>query len=222
MFKILLVEDDNNLRNLLSEYLGTLGYKVKEASSGVAALDLFLSEHFDLLISDIMMPGMDGNDLVSKIKRHKKDMPVIMLTALDHIVDKAKSFENGADDYMTKPIHFTELKLRISALLRRYKLINEKILSHKRVQLDYDKFSLIVADEHMDLTKKEFLLLYKLMSSPDTIFTRQQLLNEIWGYDTYSIDRTIDVHINKIREKMDCDDVEIQAIRGLGYKAVLK
>ena len=222
MFKILLAEDDVNLRNLLIEYLESIGFKVQPAINGLAAYKLFVSSHFDMLITDIMMPEMDGNELVRKIKSKHPDFPIIVLTALDTITDKEKSYENGADDYLTKPLNFVELKLRINAVLRRYDVINEKILVHKGTRLDYNRFSLTVSKKEIELTKKEFLLLYRLFSAPGRIFTREQLLNEIWGYDTYSIDRTVDVHINKIRGKLDPREVEIISVRGLGYKAVLK
>lgn len=222
MFKILLAEDDKNLRELIATQLASFGYEVKETENGEEAYNAFLSEHFDLLVTDILMPKVDGDLLVKNIKREKKDFPVIMLTALDQIEDKEKSFENGADDYMTKPVDYKELKLRIQALLRRYNVVNEKTITHKRIKLDYIMLRATVDNIERDLTKKEFMLLYKLVSAPGRIFSRDQLLNEIWGFDSYSIERTVDVHINKIRDKLDCSDIEIQSVRGLGYRVVLK
>ena len=222
MFKILLAEDDENLRKLLKKHLVINGYEVTECVDGLDASEKFESKHFDLLITDIMMPRMDGNELVNFIKERKKDFPIIMLTALDTIFDKRKSFESGADDYMTKPVNFEELILRMSALLRRYNIVNTKVLSHKNTVLDYDKKIVRIDGKEKELTKKEFLLLFKLMSSPDKIFSRAQLLDEIWGFDSYSIERTVDVHITKIREKLNSSDVEVISVRGLGYKAVFK
>ena len=222
MFKILLAEDDENLRKLLKKHLVINGYEVAECVDGLDASEKFESKHFDLLITDIMMPRMDGNELVNFIKERKKDFPIIMLTALDTIFDKRKSFESGADDYMTKPVNFEELILRMSALLRRYNIVNTKVLSHKNTVLDYDKKIVRIDGKEKELTKKEFLLLFKLMSSPDKIFSRAQLLDEIWGFDSYSIERTVDVHITKIREKLNSSDVEVISVRGLGYKAVFK
>lgn len=222
MFKILIAEDDPNLRKLISKHLQLNHYEVRECIDGKQAVNAFESAHFDLLITDIMMPNMDGDELVKYIKTKKKDFPVIMLTALDTIADKKKSFVGGADDYMTKPVDFEELILRIDALLRRYQSVSQKNFSHKSLMLDFDKKSLIKNGKEIELTKKEFLLLYKLTVSQGKIFSRSQLLDEIWGIDSYSIERTVDVHINKLREKIDSTEIELISVRGLGYKAVLK
>jgi DNA-binding response OmpR family regulator len=221
MFKILIAEDDAALRKLLKKHLTVEGFAVTECADGGAAADAFEREHFDLLISDVMMPDTDGNELVKYIKGIKANFPIIILSALETFSDKKKSFGLGADDYVVKPVDFNELILRVSALLRRCRINNEKRIIHKNVILDYDTGALSVSGENKQLTKKEFLLLFKFMSSPDKIFTRRQLLDEIWGFDSDSIDRTVDVHINKIREFLD-DSVEIISVRGIGYKAVLR
>lgn len=222
MFKVLVAEDDIYLSGIIKEFLEGAGFMVKTAPNGEIAYNEFCENHYDILLADIMMPKVDGNELVERIKKKKKDFPVIMLTALDKIGDKTRSFENGADDYLTKPVDFAELKLRINALLRRYNIAFEKIISHKNAKLDYNRLTLEICGAEAELTKKEFLLLYKLVASPGRIFSREQLLDEIWGYDTYSIERTVDVHINKIREKLSGSEIEVQTVRGLGYKAVLK
>ncbi len=222
MFKILLVEDDAHLRTLLCKHLDLAGFNVIECSDGKEALHVFQNEKFDLLISDIMMPYINGNQLISEIRLLKNDFPIIILTALDTIADKKLSFEGGADDYLTKPINFDELIIRINALLRRYNIVNAKTLKHKNIVLDYNKLAIYKGDEEIVLAKKEFLLLYKLIATPGRIYSREDLLNEIWGYDSLSIDRTVDVHINKIREKLNTDAFEIIAVRGLGYKVILK
>lgn len=222
MFRILLAEDDTNLKILLTRKLELKGFIVKSCTNGVEAIELFKKEHFDLLISDVMMPQMDGNELIQSIRSLRREFPIIMLTALDHISDKKKSFERGADDYLTKPVNIDELEMRVTALLRRYNLVNAKSINHKNLTVDYNRFCVINSGKEITLAKKEFLLFYKLFSNPGHIYSREELLAEIWGIDSYSIDRTIDVHVNKIREKIVSSDFEIQAVRGLGYKVVLK
>ena len=221
MFAILLAEDETNLRSLIQKNLELRGYNVTACADGAQALDTFESGHFDLLITDIMMPGMDGDTLVSEIKARKKDMPVIMLTALGSIHDKQKSFTTGADDYLTKPVDYDELALRINALLRRYNLVNQKNITHKEVQINYDQKKLLVGSRDVELTKKEFLLLYMLCSSPGRIYSRTQILDEVWGMNSESMERTVDVHVNKLREKTEGTGIEIVTVRGLGYKVVL-
>ncbi len=222
MFHIILAEDDKNLNLLLSKNLEIEGFKVERCYNGKEALDKIVENDYDLLISDIMMPGLNGNDLICRIKEVKKDMPIIMITALDSVSDKKVSFEYGADDYLTKPINFEELIIRIRALLRRYNLVNERTIKHKDIVLDFNKFSVNINNQEINLSKKEFLVLYKLMSNPGRIYSREDFLNEIWGQDSFSIDRTVDVHINRIREKIISKNIEIISVRGLGYKVELK
>lgn len=222
MFKIVLAEDETNLRKLIKKNLELRGYEVTDCENGFTALQAFEKGAFDLLITDIMMPQMDGDTLVSKIKQQKADFPIIMLTALDAISAKQKSFSGGADDYLTKPVDYAELDLRINALLRRCQLFSKNNIVHKEVKIDFEKKSLSIVGKDVDLTKKEFLLLYMLCSSPNRIYSREQILNEIWGLDSESFERTVDVHINKLRNKTENTSLDITTVRGLGYKAVFK
>lgn len=221
MFKILIAEDDINLNRLLDKNLTERGYSVISANNGKQAKDCFDLHSPDLLITDILMPDMDGFVLVKQIKNERPDFPVIMLTALDTFEDKKLSFELGADDYISKPVNFDELALRINALLRRYKLVTLRDITHKELRLNYVAKCLTINNNPVDLTKKEFLLLYMLLSTPGRIYSRTQILDEIWGYDSDSQERTVDVHINKLRERLQNQSVEIVTVRGLGYKAVL-
>lgn len=222
MFKILIAEDDINLNRLIDKNLTERGYSVISTRNGKQAKDNFDLHSPDILITDIMMPEMDGFALVKQIKNERPDFPVIMLTALDAYEDKKLSFELGADDYVSKPVNFDELALRINALLRRYSLVTLKDITHKELRLNYVGKYLTINNNPVDLTKKEFLLLYMLLSTPGRIYSRTQILDEIWGYDSDSQERTVDVHINKLRERLHNQSVEIITVRGLGYKAVLK
>lgn len=222
MFTILLAEDEPNLRGLIHKNLELRGYSVTACKDGAEAFAAFESGQFDLLITDILMPGMDGDTLVQKVRDAKKDMPVIMLTALSSIHDKQKSFTTGADDYLVKPVDYDELDLRIGALLRRYNLVNQRNIIYNGTELDFDRKIMRVRDQEIELTKKEFLLLYMLCSSPGRIYSRTQILDEVWGMDSESMERTVDVHINKLREKTQGTGIEIATVRGLGYKAVLQ
>lgn len=221
MFRILIAEDDANLRRILASTLEKNNYAVGTAADGQQASAMFNAEKYDLVITDVMMPKMDGNELCHAIRRADADVPVLMLTALEAIDDKEKSFRSGADDYLTKPFALRELLLRIQALLRRYGKESAAKLEIGSTVLDYASFTLSHGGEAVQLTKKEFLLLFKLLSNPGIIFSREQLMDEIWGYDSDSADRTVDVHINKLREKAVTDDYKIVTVRGLGYKAVL-
>jgi len=221
MFTILIAEDDIHLKKLLSVHLEQANFNVIEAGDGEKALDLLMQHHVDCVIADIMMPHMDGNTLIRSIRQASNDIPIIMLTALDGYEDKVKSFEGGADDYITKPVDFKELILRIKALLRRYKIMHENEIILKHTKIDYNSKTVLINDESIELPKKEFLLLFKLLSTPNQIYTREQLMNEIWGYDSESFDRTVDTHIKRIRERVISDDFKIVTVRGLGYKAVL-
>ena len=222
MLKILVVEDDENIRKLTSKNLSNNGFSIIECKNGQEAIDIFQNQHFDLIITDIMMPKIDGNELSLEIRKINKDIPIIMLTALESFNDKEKGFVSGADDYMVKPVDMKELILRVKALLRRYKIFSENKIEMNSIVLYSNTNTVKVNEENIELTKKEFLLLFKLLSNFNIIFTREQLMNEIWGYDSLSDDRTVDTHIKKLRERITCDDFEIITVRGLGYKAVKK
>ncbi len=219
--KILIVEDDQHITEILSKNLMKSGYEIISAENGRVGFSLFEQNHFDLVISDIMMPYVSGISLVKQIRQLNKDIPIIILTALDSYSDKEMGFQSGTDDYMVKPVNLQELNLRIKALLRRYKIMSENVLEYKCIFLNYQEKSVKLDGQLIPLTVKEFELLFKLLSTPNRIFTREQLMNEIWGYDNESYDRTIDTHIKRIREKIKTDCFEIITVRGLGYKGTL-
>lgn len=221
MFKILLAEDEKNLRNVLTSTLGKEGYSVCAAENGSLAFERFCEERFDLVITDVMMPVMDGNELTAKIRSIMPDTPILMLTALETLDDKERGFGAGADDYLTKPFALKELLLRIKALLRRYGAVCENKIVLPHTELNYSTHSARINGVTVDLTKKEFLLLFKLLSHPNMIFSREQLMDDIWGYDSESNDHTVDTHIKWLREKTENEDFRIVTVRGLGYKAVL-
>lgn len=222
MFKILVAEDETHLRNAISKSLHSEGYSVIECYDGKNAYDLFLNEHIDLVITDIMMPRMDGNQLSAKIREINKDIPILMLTALETLDDKEKGFNNGTDDYLVKPVQLKEINMRVKALLRRYKINSENRIELPQTLLDFNSQVLKIKGKAVELTKKEFQLLFKLLSHHDLVFSREQLLNEIWGYSSSAADRTVDTHISWLREKTVSDDFEIVTVWGLGYKAVIK
>lgn len=223
MFNILIVEDDKNLRRLIGTVLKQNGFNVFSANDGEQALEILESTKADLIICDIMMPNMDGYELTSSLRDAEYNMPILMITAKDTMEDKRKGFISGTDDYMVKPINIDEMLLRINALLRRSKISTEHRLEVGEVVLDYDTLSVQSSKETIILPKKEFMLLFKLMSYPKKIFTRQQLMDEIWGLDTETDERTVDVHIKRLREKLsDIKEFEILTVRGLGYKAEKK
>ena len=221
MLKILVVEDEFYIRELICKNLQANGYNTVCAENGEVAFDIFINEHVDLIVSDIMMPKVNGITLVKRVRNIKKDIPVIMLTALDSYSDKEKGFTSGADDYIVKPVDMQELMLRVKAHLRRYKIVSENKFTHKGVSLAYQEQLCTVNDVVVDLKNKEFQLLYKLVSSSGRIFTREQLMNEIWGFDSESYERTVDTHVKKLRNKIITKDFEIITVRGLGYKVVL-
>ena len=222
MFKILIVEDEFYIRDLIDKNLSSNGYNTVLAKDGVEAFDIIENNHIDLVVTDVMMPHMNGITLSKRIRQINEDIPIIMLTALDTFNDKEKGFNSGADDYMVKPLDMQEMLLRVKALLRRYKVVSENKLEHKTVKFDFQTQSCEVKGKSIELTTKEFQLIYKFVSSPGRIFTREQLMNEIWGYDSESYERTVDTHIKRLREKIVTKDLEIVTFRGLGYKVVLK
>ncbi|MBD5145853.1 MAG: response regulator transcription factor [Ruminococcus sp.] len=223
MFSVLVCEDDKNIRRLMSEYLIRSGYTVTECENGAEALESFGQNHVDLLITDIMMPGMDGFELVRELREAGFDTPVLMITARGTMEDKKTGFGCGADDYIVKPFDMEEMLLRAAALLRRAGTASEKRLTVGNTVLDYNDFSVSTEENTVSLPNKEFLILFKLLSRPNRIFTRTQLMDEIWGYDSDSSERTVDVHIRRLREKFESSpDFEIITVKGLGYKAVKK
>ena len=221
MFQILVVEDDASLRRLMSAALKQHGYTPYTANDGVEALDLLDKTNIDMIISDIMMPNMDGYELTRQLRRAGFNMPILMVTAKEAFEDKQEGFMAGTDDYMVKPIDINEMILRVGALLRRAKLASDRKLTIGSFVLDYDSVSVSVGGgASQTLPQKEFMLLFKLLSYPDKIFTRRELLDEIWGMDHDVDERTVDVHIKRVRERYrDNEDFEIVTIRGLGYKA---
>lgn len=222
MFKILVVEDNKNLRKLMVTYLTKNNYEPLEAEDGEQALDIIDKNHIDLIITDIMMPNMDGFELTRELRDANYMLPILFVTAKESIDDKKKGFLIGADDYMVKPVDMDEMVLRVGVLLRRANIINQRKLIIKDVVLSYDEFTLRKGDKIFELPQKEFLLLYKLLSFPNKIFTRQDLMDEIWGLETESDLRTVDVHIKRLRKKFgDFSEFEIVTIRGVGYKGVI-
>ena len=222
MFNILVVEDDKNLRKLVTTYLQRNKYNTYEATNGEEALNVLDQSYIDLIVSDIMMPKMDGYELIKSLREAKYEVPILIITAKSEIEDKKEGFLLGADDYMVKPIDIEEMLLRIQVLLRRSKSASEKKIQIGDLLLNYNQLSVIKKDKVYNLAQKEFYLLYKLLSTPNTIFTRQELIEEVWGLESDSDYRTVDVHIKRIREKMkDVDEFEIVTIRGIGYEAII-
>jgi len=221
MLKILIAEDDQELRQLFSHVLTKNGYTVKGVSNGQEALDAMETDFFDLIISDIMMPVMDGYDLVRSIRDSGDKTPIMMITAKDAFDDMRQGFLAGTDDYMVKPINVNEMVLRVNALLRRAQMINDRRLTIGKTEMVLDSLTVSAGGESVVLPQKEFMLLYKLASYPGRIFTRNQLMDEIWGYDSGSDTHTVDVHIGRLRDRFrDNQDFKIVTMRGVGYKVV--
>ncbi len=221
MFKILVAEDDIPLQQLFCRMLERNGFTTVAANDGVAALEILEREYINLVVSDIMMPRMDGYRLVQTLRSEGNSIPVLMITARDSFQDMQNGFHCGADDYMVKPINVNELVLRVNALLRRAQIVADRRHSIGSTTLDRDTFSVSVNGTEMLLPQKEFLLLYKLITSPNHIYTRQQLMDDIWGFASETEPRTVDVHINRLRERFrENPDFEIVTVRGIGYKAV--
>ena len=221
MFRILVAEDDSELRQLFCRVLTRNGFTAFGAADGAEALELMEHEYIDLVISDIMMPRVDGYALVRRLRAAGNPVPVLMITARDGFQDLQFGFLSGADDYMVKPINVNELVLRVNALLRRARMVAERRQCIGATVFDFDAFSVRSGEEETVLPQKEFLLLYKLISSPGHIFTRQQLMDDIWGPDSQTDPRTVDVHINRLRDRFrNNGDFEIVTVRGIGYKAV--
>ena len=221
MLKILIAEDDHELRQLFSHVLIKHGYAVRGVSNGQEALDALDQEYHDLIISDIMMPVMDGYELVRQLRDAGNMIPVLMVTAKDAFDDMRLGFLSGSDDYMVKPVNVNELVLRVQALLRRAQMINDRRKCIGSTVMECDSLTVTTPSSSMILPQKEFMLLYKMSSFPGKIFTRQQLMDEIWGYDSESDTHTVDVHIGRLRDRFrDNTDFKIVTIRGVGYKVV--
>ncbi len=222
MFKILVVEDNKNLRKLMITYLKRNNYETFEAEDGEIALDVLEKNHIDLIITDIMMPNMDGYELTSELRQANYMIPILMVTAKESIDDKRQGFLLGVDDYMVKPIDMDEMILRVGVLLRRANIVNQRKLKVKDIILSYDEYTLSKGKDVYQVPQKEFQVLYKLLSYPNKILTRQELIDEIWGLESDSEQRTVDVHIKRLREKFDkYDEFKIVTIRGIGYKATI-
>ncbi|OFV70839.1 response regulator transcription factor [Acetobacterium wieringae] len=223
MINILVVEDDVKLNYIVCSFLNDNGYHAISCKNGTEAFDRILEESVNLIVSDIMMPEMDGFEFAAEIRKQDKAIPILFMTARDDMGAKQKGYSLGIDDYMVKPIEMDELLLRVAALLRRADIRNERKLTVGSLVLNEEETTAYLNAAELPLTVKEFNILFKLLSYPKRTFTRTQLMDEFWGYDSESSPRTVDVSITKLRDKLsDCTDVEIVTVRGLGYKAVIK
>lgn len=223
MFKILVVEDDADLNRSVCSFLNQSGYESTGCFNAEDAFDTMYDHVFDLIVSDIMMPGIDGFEFVKSVREINEEISILFMTARDDFVAKQRGYRVGVDDYMVKPIDLDELFLRIGALLRRAKIASSRKLTIGNFVMDADEHTAYLNDEEIPLTNREFSLLYKLLSYPKKTFTRSQLMDEFWDADTASGTRTVDVYMTKLRGKLaDCEDFEIVTVHGLGYKAVLK
>ena len=223
MFHILVVEDDPHARKLMQTVLEQNGYSVYTAKDGLDALAVIDQKHIDLVVLDVMMPRMDGYEFTKEIRDGGSDLPILMVTARETPSDVKRGFIIGTDDYMTKPVDEEEMLLRIAALLRRSRIVSEKKLTVGDTVLDYSSYTVSAGGKRYELPQKEFLLLFKLLSYQNKIYIRRQLMDEIWDMDSASDERTVDVHINRLRDKFrDSPDFQIITMRGLGYKAVAK
>ena len=223
MFKILVVEDDRDLNRSICSFLGQSGYEAVGCLGAEEAYDEMYRTTFDLIVSDIMMPGIDGFELAKTVRSLNSDIPILFVSARDDFASKQRGFRIGIDDYMTKPIDLDELFLRIGALLRRSKIASSRRLEVGNFIMDADERTATLNGEEIALTAREFDLLYKLLSYPKKTFTRTQLMDEFWDVDTQTGTRTVDVYMTKLRAKLaDCESFEIRTVHGLGYKAVIK
>lgn len=223
MLHILVVDDDKNTRMYFDAVLKSNGYTVTVASNGEEALDVMDREHIDLVVLDVMMPKMDGYEFTKTLRECDNNLPILMVSAKQMPVDKNKGFAVGTDDYMTKPVNQEEFLYRVKALLRRAKIASERKIVIGDVIIDYDSLTVSKGGETQELPQKEFLLLYKLLSYPGKIFTRIQLMDEIWGADSETGWETVTVHVGRLRKRFEgWEEFEIESVRGLGYKAVKK
>ena len=223
MFNILVVEDDRDLNRSVCSFLNQSGYRATGCLSAEEAYDEMYRTTFDLIVSDIMMPGIDGFEFAKTVRSLNNEIPILFMTARDDFASKQRGFRIGIDDYMTKPIDLDELFLRIGALLRRAKIASSRRIEIGVFVMDADERSAMLDGEEIALTTREFDILYKMLSYPKKTFTRTQLMDEFWDVDTQSGTRTVDVYMTKLRAKLaSCSDFEIQTVHGLGYKAVIK
>lgn len=221
MFDILVAEDDFNLNRIYCSALQDADFHTFAAYNGEEAMELIAEHPMDLVISDIMMPGMDGYTLTKYLRKEYPEMPILMISAKEGYEDKRDGFLAGIDDYMVKPVDLNEMLLRVQALLRRAKIVTDRKLTVGNTVLRYDSYSAEFDGKTVEIPQKEFLVLYKLMSYPNRTFTRRQLMDEFWGWESDSEERTVDVHINRLRERLhDCRDLRIDTVRGLGYRGV--
>ena len=223
MFKILVVEDDKDLNKTVCSFLNHSGYEAISCLNANDAYDVLTDNIIDLIVSDIMMPGIDGFEFATNVRELNKEIPILFMTAKDDITSKQRGFRIGVDDYMVKPIDFDELFLRIGALLRRAKIAVNRKLQIGSFVMDADEHTAYLNEEEIVLTNREFSILYKLLSYPKKTFTRTQLMDEFWDADTDTAPRAVDVYMTKLRAKLaDCEDFKITTVHGLGYKVVLK
>ena len=223
MIHILVVEDDANLNKIVCSYLNNNGFQAKGCLNAQVAYDAMYNNMFEMIISDIMMPEIDGFEFARTVRQVNKTIPILFMSAKDDLPSKQKGFQLGIDDYMVKPIEFDELLLRVRALLRRANIETERKISIGNLEMDADAMSAVAGGEEIPTTTREFNILYKLLSYPNKTFSRIQLMDEFWGIDTETNLRAVDVYITKLRDKFSvCDGFKIVTIRGLGYKAVLQ
>lgn len=223
MFKILVLEDDKELNRTVCAFLNNSGYEAVGCLNANEAYDALYENTIDLIVSDIMMPGVDGFEFARNVRDVNNDIPILFMTARDDIASKQRGFRIGVDDYMVKPIDLDELFLRIGALLRRAKIASSRKLEIGSFVMDADEHTAYLCDDEISLTSREFNILYKLLSYPKKTFTRTQLMDEFWDVDTGTAPRAVDVYMTKLRQKLsDCEDFEIKTVHGLGYKAVIK
>ncbi|MBQ9083155.1 MAG: response regulator transcription factor [Clostridia bacterium] len=223
MFKILVVEDERELNRTVCTFLNGSGYEATGCLSAEEAYDAMYGTVFDLIVSDIMMPGTDGFEFARTVRTLNEDIPILFMTARDDIASKQRGFRIGVDDYMVKPIDLDELFLRIGALLRRAKIASSRKLEIGRFAMDADEHTATLDGEEIPLTNREFNILYKLLSYPKKTFTRTQLMDEFWDAGSETAPRAVDVYMTKLRSKLaKCEDFEIKTVHGLGYKVVLK
>lgn len=223
MFQILVVEDDKDLNRTVCAFLNASGYQATGCLDANDAYDAMYGTIFDLIVSDIMMPGIDGFEFAKTVRSLNENIPILFMTARDDFASKQRGYRIGVDDYMVKPIDLDELFLRIGALLRRAKIATSRKLEVGSFTMDADEHIAMLGDEEISLTNREFNILYKLLSYPKKTFTRQQLMDEFWDADTETAPRAVDVYMTKLRSKLgSCEDFEIKTVHGLGYKAVIK
>ena len=223
MFKILVVEDDKDLNHTVCAFLNQSGYEAHGCLNAVDAYNAMYNDTFDLIVSDIMMPDIDGFEFAKTVRELNENIPILFMTARDDFASKQRGYRIGIDDYMVKPIDLDELFLRIGALLRRAKIASSHRLEIGKLVLDADERTAILGENEIQLTMREFNILYKLLSYPKKAFTRTQLMDEFWDADSNTAPRAVDVYMTKLRDKFsECDDFEIVTVHGLGYKAVIK